>query len=59
MEKMSLKYDLLVYKNGEITKEGKCSFMALVFLEVIFELFMTQIGLLDIYTDIAFATIAK
>lgn len=40
-------------------REGKCKFMFYVFIEILFELWMTQIGLMDIYTDVAFATLAK
>lgn len=59
MEREGLKYDLRNFKNGKINRKNRCGFMFMVFLEIIFELIMTQIALFDIYTDIAFATLVN
>lgn len=53
----SAKFDLRAFNKGTYRKNGKCCFIILVFLEAVFELIMTQVGLFDIYTDVAFATI--
>ena len=57
-ERESYKYDLRQFKNGVTIREGKCKYMIFVLIECVFELVMTQIGLFDLYTDVAFATIA-
>ena len=39
--------------------KSKGSHMAMVFIETVFELIMTQVGLFDIYCDLIFISIAK
>ena len=58
-KKEGLKYDLQNYKNGLYVKEGKCTFMMKIWGTILFEVIMTQIGLFDIYCDVAFITIVK
>ena len=59
MEREGLKYDLRNFKNGEIDRRNRCKFLFYVFIEVVFEMIMTQVALFDIYTDIAFATLTN
>ena len=40
-ERESIKFDLRNFKHGVYNREGKCSFMLLVFLEAIFEMIMS------------------
>lgn len=59
MQREGLKFELRNFKNGVINRKDRCMFMFLVFIEVVFEMVMTQIALFDIYTDIAFATLVN
>jgi hypothetical protein len=59
MEREGLKYDLRNFKNGKINRQSRCKYMFMIFVEVVFEMFMSQIALFDIYTDIAFATLVN
>ena len=41
MDRMSMRFDLKSFKNGVYNKEGKCNFMLVIFIEALFEIFMT------------------
>jgi hypothetical protein len=58
MDRMSMRFELRAFKNGEYNRKGRFRYMLFAFLESIFEIFMTQLALLDIYTDVCFAILA-
>ncbi|CDW71845.1 UNKNOWN [Stylonychia lemnae] len=55
----SARFDLKSYNKGKYYRQGKCCFMFTVYLKCFFEILMTQIGLFDLYTDMAFATLVQ
>ena len=58
-ERESMRYELKSYKNGSYNREGRCSYMLIVFFEGLFEVAMTQVGLFSLYTDVCFVVLMK